>query len=73
MNGSSGYGGDEVDAIVDRLTSVSEDLNDLAMNLVRDALEHGAGERPEMEKRLSRARRTVDRAIDQLRGSATSD
>jgi archaellum component FlaC len=64
---------ERIDAIVTRLEAVSLDLNDLAMSLVSEAIEAGSGERPEAEKRVSRARRTVDRAIHQLRGGITTD
>lgn len=64
---------DEIESLVERLESVSLELNDLAMTLVSAAIEAGSGERPETEKRVSRARRTVDRAIQQLRGSVTTD
>lgn len=64
---------DDIESIAARLEALSEELNDLAMSLVSDALERGAKDRPEVEKRISRARRTVDRAAGQLRGSLTSD
>jgi hypothetical protein len=64
---------ERIEAIVSRLEAASLDLNDLAMSLVSEAIEEGSGTRPEAEKRVSRARRTVDRAIDQLRGGVTTD
>ena len=64
---------DDIESIATRLEALSEELNDLAMALVSDALERGSADRPEAEKRISRARRTVDRAASQLRGSLTSD
>ena len=64
---------DSIDSIASRLEAVSEDLNDLAMTLVSEAISEGSNDRPEAEKRISRARRTVDRAVQQLRGSLTTD
>lgn len=64
---------DDIESIAARLEALSEELNDLAMSLVSDALERGARDRPEAEKRISRTRRTVDRAVGQLRGALTSD
>ena len=64
---------DDIESIAGRLEALSEELNDLAMSLVSEAIAEGKGERPEAEKRISRARRTVDRAVAQLRGSLTSD
>lgn len=64
---------DDIESIAGRLEALSEDLNELAMKLVSEAIAEGRGERPEAERRISRARRTVDRAASQLRGSLTSD
>lgn len=64
---------DDIESIVGRLEALGEELNDLAMSLVAEAIAEGKGERPEAEKRVSRARRTVDRAAAQLRGSFTTD
>lgn len=65
--------GDDIESIAGRLEALSEELNDLAMSLVSEAIAEGKGERPEAEKRVSRARRTVDRAAAQLRGAFTTD
>lgn len=64
---------ENIESIAGRLEALSEELNDLAMSLVSDAIAEGKRERPEAEKRVSRARRTVDRAAAQLRGSLTND
>jgi hypothetical protein len=45
-----------------RLEAISEELTDLAMTRLREALEAGATEVPMAEKRLNRARRAVDKA-----------
>lgn len=64
---------ENIESIAGRLEALSEELNDLAMSLVSAAIAEGKQERPEAEKRVSRARRTVDRAAAQLRGSLTND
>ncbi|MFM8794813.1 MAG: hypothetical protein ACKOFF_08055 [Acidimicrobiales bacterium] len=54
---------DEVAAELERL---SERLGDISMALVRDAIEQGSG-RPEDDRVLAQARRSVDKAADLLR------
>lgn len=55
--------------IAAELRRISEALNDAAMSVLSGAIADGSGERPELERRISRARRTVDRAVAQLVGS----
>lgn len=64
-----------VDDIRETLRRCAEDLNELSMAVLRDAIEEGESRRPEIEKHISKARRTVERAIAQLSGadSQTSD
>lgn len=52
--------------IRDQLEHIAEQLDDLAMTVLRDAVEEGATSRPEEEKRLTRARRSVEKAISIL-------
>ena len=49
-----------------QLQQIAEQLDDLAMSVLRDAVEEGATTRPEEEKKLSRARRSVEKAISIL-------
>ena len=49
-----------------QLEHVAEQLDDLAMTVLRDAVEEGATTRPEEEKKLTRARRSVEKAISIL-------
>lgn len=49
-----------------QLEQVVEQLDDLAMSVLRDAVEEGATTRPEEEKKLTRARRSVEKAISIL-------
>ncbi|MCY4273574.1 MAG: hypothetical protein OXF00_13135 [bacterium] len=46
-----------------QLEQLAEQLDDLALSALRDAVEQGATSRPEEEKRLARARRFVEKAI----------
>ena len=54
--------------IREQLEQISEQLDDLAMSVLRDAVEAGATSRPEEEKKLTRARRSVEKAISILGG-----
>jgi len=57
---------DRVADLVTELRSISEVLNDLAMDAVRSAIDAGENKRPEMEKKLSAARRAVEKAVRSL-------
>lgn len=57
---------DELNRIVGQLEDAAAALNDLSMTILRDAIEDRRGERPEMEKRVSQARRAVAKAIHHL-------
>ncbi|WP_420638081.1 hypothetical protein [Candidatus Poriferisocius sp.] len=49
-----------------QLEQIAEQLDDLAMTVLRDAVDQGATARPEEEKKLVRARRSVEKAISIL-------
>ncbi|MEM9033948.1 MAG: hypothetical protein AAGA99_20360 [Actinomycetota bacterium] len=59
----------ELDRIADQLESINEELADLAMSALRDALEDGGTKRPDIERRITRARRSVEKATHLLRAS----
>lgn len=62
----------DLDGIAGRLDELAEELADAALEALRDAM--GAGEaRPELERRLTRARRGVERAAALVRGAAPTD
>lgn len=64
----------DVQRFIESLEALSQDLNDAAMATLSEAIVNGKRERPELEKRLSQARRSVDKAIHQLRaGSEVQD
>ncbi len=52
----------EFDDIRSRLEAISEELTDLAMIRLRESIDAGGTELPVDERRLTRARRAVDKA-----------
>ena len=52
----------EFDGIRNRLQAISEELADLAIERLREAVADGADQAPLDEKRLTRARRAVEKA-----------
>lgn len=65
---------DELDSVADKLDDLVEQLADLGISALREALDDpdNDGVRPEIEKRISRARRSVEKASVILRGTQTS-
>ena len=57
----------EFDDIRIRLDEISEELADLAIRRLIDSIDAGGTERPVDERRLTRARRAVERAASILR------
>ena len=57
----------EFDDIRQRLEAISEELADLAIQRLRESIDAGGHELPIDEKRLTRARRAVDKAAAILR------
>jgi ElaB/YqjD/DUF883 family membrane-anchored ribosome-binding protein len=53
---------DKVEDIRARLDSISDELADLAVDALRQAVEEGAQQRPPIERTLTKARRAVDKA-----------
>ncbi|MEZ5168877.1 MAG: hypothetical protein R2695_21220 [Acidimicrobiales bacterium] len=56
----------EFDDIRGRLEGIAEELADLAIVRLRESIDAGGGELPVDEKRLTRARRAVEKAIHLL-------
>ena len=56
----------EFDDIRKRLESISEELADLAIERLRESIDAGGTELPVDERRLTRARRAVDKAVGLL-------
>lgn len=63
----------ELDDVRERLESISDQLADLAMDRLRRALDDGATGRPADERRITRARRAVDKAVELLREPVDDD
>ena len=53
----------DVSELRDRLEAVAEELADLALASLKASVRAGATARPEEERRLTRARRAVEKAI----------
>ncbi len=53
----------EFDDIRRRLEAISEELADLAIERLRESIDAGGSELPVDERRLTRARRAVEKAI----------
>lgn len=57
----------EFDDVRRRLESISEELADLAIERLRESIDAGGRELPVDERRLTRARRAVEKAVAILR------
>ena len=57
----------EFDDIRQRLEAISEELADLAIERLRESIDAGGNARPVNERRLTRARRAVEKAAGLLR------
>ena len=57
----------EFDEIRQRLETIAEELADLAIQRLRESIDAGGTELPVDERRLTRARRAVEKAIGILR------
>jgi hypothetical protein len=53
--------------LADRLDAIAEELSDLALDVLRQAVDRGDDARPADEKRLSQARRAVEKGAHLLR------
>jgi hypothetical protein len=63
----------EFDEIRGRLEVIAEELADLAIVRLRESIDAGGHELPVDEKRLTRARRAVEKAIAVLKEPDDSD
>lgn len=57
----------EFDDIRQRLEAIAEELADLAIERLRESIDAGGSELPVDERRLTRARRAVEKAANLLR------
>ena len=63
----------EFDDIRARLEAIAEELADLALVRLRESIDAGGSELPVDERRLTRARRAVEKAIAVLRERDDAD
>jgi hypothetical protein len=63
----------DIGHVVDKLEAISEELTDLAMDRLREAMAAGETTIPADEKRINRARRAVERAAAILRAGDGAD
>lgn len=63
----------DLGALADRLDAISEELADAAIELLKDAVRKGEPGRPADEKRITQARRAIDKAAHILRGLDDGD
>jgi predicted ABC-type ATPase len=63
----------DLEEICGRLESIAEELADLAIARLRDAIDAGGRELPVDEKRLTRARRAVEKAVALLSEADRND
>ena len=56
----------EFDDIRTRLEGIAEELADLAIERLRESIDNGGNELPIDERRLTRARRAVEKAVHLL-------
>jgi hypothetical protein len=63
----------EFDDIRGRLQTISEELADLAIVRLRESIDAGGSELPVDERRLTRARRAVEKAVSILQEPDDAD
>jgi hypothetical protein len=63
----------EFDEIRERLEAIAEELADLAIIRLRESIDAGGDELPVDERRLTRARRAVEKAVAILRQPDDAD
>ena len=57
----------DLEPIAARIEAIVEELDELAFDRLREAVGDGATERPELDKRLTQARRALEKAARPLR------
>ena len=63
----------ELEDVRERLAAIAEELADLAIIRLRESIDAGGTELPVDEKRLTQARRAVEKAIHVLRAPDDHD
>ncbi len=62
----------DYDGLADRLDAIAEDLDEIMFEQLREASAEKAG-RPADDKRLTQARRAIEKASRLLRGNTSTD
>jgi predicted DNA-binding protein len=61
------------DELAERLDALSEDLGDLSLDVLKEAMRSGAIRRPDADKKLVQARRAVEKAAQLVRNLGNPD
>tara|TARA_B100000073_G_scaffold152193_1_gene125572 strand:- start:7004 stop:7207 length:204 start_codon:yes stop_codon:yes gene_type:complete len=61
---------DEYEGLREKLRMISDEIADLAMSDIRNSIEEGQKKTSDMEKKLTRARRSIEKAIHLLEPEA---
>lgn len=64
---------DDIARAITDLDRVAANLTDISMRILSDAIEAGSTERPAMDKRVTQARRAVEKAIRALENGSPDD
>ncbi|MEO8364103.1 MAG: hypothetical protein ABI570_06960 [Ilumatobacteraceae bacterium] len=62
-----------IDDLVAQLKSISDDLADKALDVLKQAHRAGESKRPEVERTLTQARRAVEKAVSLLGRTNSED
>lgn len=57
---------DKLDDVVEQLRQIGDTLNDISMSILSAAIRDGETSRPPLEKKISQARRSVEKAVHLL-------
>ena len=60
---------EKLEDIRQRLANIGEELTDVSIDMLREAIDAGATKRPPMDKTLAQARRAVEKAAHLLEKS----
>lgn len=66
--GDERRGDERLAEITQRLENINEELTDIGIDILREAVANGATSRPPEEKPIAAARRAIDKAIRSLGG-----
>lgn len=64
---------EELESVITTIRAACEQLDDLIYSVLRDAVANGADKRPDLEKRLTRCRNALERAVAGLESVTALD